>query len=473
MPVLGIPDALQPPRTARDACADSCPTARVDVAAVRFVEVDGLAIAWQQFGSGPDCLVIPPLVSNVELQWEHEFFRRAMELQARHMRVTHFDKRGIGLSDTSEHPPSLDERVHDVAAVMDAAGLERAHVFGMSEGGLMAQLFAARHPERVERMVLVNSMTVGYPTSEDPGAEEAARYDRVTEEWGRDPSYFLEWFSPSQASHEGFVRWWLRLQRQSATRAEFARQLASIRGLADEGIDPEFVRSIRSPTLVVNVTRDQVVDPASGDWLAARLADATRVTVDSDDHFFFAGAHWLETMRLVVEFKIGAPIEVPSERRLAAVVFTDIVGSTATAAAVGDASWRATLDEHDRIVWSLLDEQDGVMVAGTGDGVLARFAAPRQALEFCRRLRDRLAALGLQIRAGVHIGEIEVRPNQDIAGIAVNLAARVAQAAPSSAIFVSSTVREMLLGGDARFADRGEHALKGFDPPWRLYEVVD
>jgi class 3 adenylate cyclase/pimeloyl-ACP methyl ester carboxylesterase len=445
-----------------------CSNGRVEIADVRFVEVDGLAIAWQQFGVGPDCLVIPPLVSNVELYWEHEFFRRWMEFHARHMRVTHFDKRGIGLSDRVDRLPSLEERIHDIVAVMDAAGLDRAHVFAMSEGGLMAQLFAARYPERVERLVLVNSVTIGYPATRDV----SDKFERVIEDWGRDPHYFLEWFSPSQATNETFDRWWLRLQRQSATRTEFARQVASVVALATEPIDPDFVTSIEAPTLVVNMTRDQVIEPASGDWLAAKLPNATRVTFDSDDHFFFAGDHWFEMITLVVEFMIGAPVHAPSERKLAAVVFTDIVGSTAATAAAGDAAWGAALDEHDRIAWATSDLYSGTIVKSTGDGLLVYFDSPHAAIGFCRDLRIGLDQAGLHIRAGIHAGEIEVRANRDITGIAVNLAARIEQSAPDASIYVSSTVRDMLLGGETCFEDRGEHLLKGFDQPWKLYELT-
>ena len=444
----------------------------MEIADVRFVEVDGLAIAWQQFGAGPDCLVIPPLVSNIELQWEHEFFRRWMEFHARYMRVTHFDKRGIGLSDRVDEMPSLEERIHDIAAVMDAAELERAHVFGMSEGGLMAQFFAARYPERVERLVLVNSLTIGYPADDEAAAEVSGRFDRLIEDWGRDPGFFLDWFSPSQATNEPFARWWLRLQRQSATKTEFGRQVAGVLALATEPIDPDFVASLATPTLVVNMTRDQVIEPASGDWLAAKLPNATRVAFDSDDHFFFCGDHWIEMARLIVEFMTGATIHVPSERKLAAVVFTDIVGSTAATAAAGDAAWGAALDEHDRIAWATSDRYSGTIVKGTGDGLLVHFESPHAAIGFCRDLRTGLDRAGLRIRAGIHAGEIEVRANSDITGIAVNLAARIEQSAPEAAIYVSSTVRDMLLGGETCFEDRGEHALKGFDHPWKLYELI-
>ncbi len=354
----------------------------MDVSDVRFVEVDGLNIAWQQFGEGPDCLVIPPLVSNIELEWEHEFFRRTLEFHGRHQRVTHFDKRGIGLSDRFSGSVTLEERIGDIVAVMDAAGLDRPHVFGASEGGLMAQLFAARYPERVDRLVLVNSLVAGFAVSPDVAAGMQANWERVVQDWGRDARFFVEWFSPSNASNESFVRWWGRLQRQSATQAEIAHQIENVATL--HAIESDFPAAIEAPTMVVNSSGDQIVDPRSGDVLARLIPGARRTLIDNDDHFFFLGDHWLDSMSVIVEFLTGAaPIEA-TERCFASVVFTDIVGSTATTAAVGDAAWRAALDEHDGIAWAASERHAGTIVKSTGDGLLVRFASPHEALGFCR-----------------------------------------------------------------------------------------
>lgn len=443
----------------------------MEMTEVKFVEVDGLAIAWQQFGSGPDCLVIPPLVSNIEIQWDHEFYRRALEFQGRHLRVTHFDKRGIGLSDRCDRLPSLEERIADIGAVMDAAGLERCHVFALSEGGLMAQLFAARHPERVDRLILGNSVVAGFPVGPEAASRLTANFERVTKDWGRDARFFVEWFSPSNAHNESFIRWWGRLQRQAATQAEFIRQLESVRAL-DAADSSSFLGDIVAPTLIINAAGDQVNDPRSGNYLAEHIAGSRHVEVDNDDHFLILGEHWLDVMILIAEFATGtAPVE-PAERQFAGIVFTDIVGSTATTATLGDTAWRRALDEHDQIAWATTAGHAGTIVKSTGDGLLVRFDSPHSAIAFCRDLRVRLAEAGIVIRAGVHMGEIEVRANKDITGIAVSLAARVEQSAPDGAIYVSSTVRDMLLGGDTVFEDRGEHTLKGFDQPWRLYELA-
>ena len=438
---------------------------------MRFVEVDGLGIAWQQFGEGPDCLVIPPLLSNIEMYWENELFRRALEYHGQHMRVTHFDKRGIGLSDRTGGDPTLEQRIGDIVCVMDAAGLERAHVFGISEGGLMAQLFAARHPERVDRLVVANSLVAGHAASPDvvPGIE--AKWTRVVQNWGRDARFFVQWFSPSNATNESFVRWCARLQRHSATQADAAHQIDNLAHL--RAMTAGFLADIEAPTLVVNSSGDQVNDPRSGDFLAQQISHAERVVVDNDDHFFLINDRWLEAAGIIVEFMTGIAPPKRTERCFASVVFTDIVGSTATTAAVGDAAWRAALDDHDRIAWPTSDRYGGTIVKSTGDGLLVRFSSPSDAIGFCRDLRVELAGIGLRIRAGIHAGEIEVRADRDITGIAVNLAARVEQSAPDDAIYVSSTVRDMLLGGDTRFEDKGLHALKGFDDPWKLYELAN
>ena len=438
---------------------------------MQFAEVDGLRIAWEQYGEGPDCVVVPPFVSNIELQWEHEYYRRVMEFLGSHLRVTHLDKRGMGLSDRTVDAPDLTARARDITAVMDAAGLERAHVLGVSEGGLMAQLFAAKHPERVDRLVLANAL----PHALDPPAEFATRaveaWPEILENWGRDGRANVEWWSPSNADNASFVRWWARFQRQAATRADVERQLASL-GLIDDPDLGDFLAEIRAPTLVVNCAGDTVLPAASGDTLAARIEGATRQTFDSDDHFYFLGDHWLEATRAIVEFMTGDVIAPPTERRFMAVVFTDIVGSTARLAEVGDAAWAAALDSHDRLAWELADRLDLTIVKSTGDGLLAMANRPGDAVSFCSRLADALAPIGLEIRAGVHAGEIEIRPNGDITGIAVNLAARVEQAAGDGEVLVSAAVREALLGGGHRFEDRGEHVLKGIAEPRRLFALV-
>ncbi|MDT5051512.1 MAG: hypothetical protein QOG75_7440, partial [Mycobacterium sp.] len=214
-----------------------CQTRRVDVPEVRFADAGGVTIAWQQFGHGPDVLIVPPLVSNVELAWEHEYYRRFLERLGRHLRVVAFDKRGVGLSDRFAKAPTLEGRTEDILAVLDAAGLERVALAGVSEGGLMAQLFTAQHPERVERLVLVNSLLgvtgfIAAHTAPDgslgPFEEKLGAFAHLVETWGREPQFMVDWFSPRYSDDAAFVRWVGRLQRQSATAQDIARQIESV-----------------------------------------------------------------------------------------------------------------------------------------------------------------------------------------------------------------------------------------------------
>lgn len=446
----------------------------VDVPEVLFTDAHGVRIAWQRFGDGPDLLMIPPLVSNVEIAWEHEYYRRFLEYLALHLRVLAFDKRGMGLSDRFGSAPTLEERTDDILAVLDAAGVERIAIGGVSEGGLMAQLFTALHPDRVERLILINSLpgvtgflaTLSGPDgSLGPVEEKLARFDRLVETWGHDPQYMVDWLSPRLSDDAAFVRWVGRLQRQSATAQDVARQIESLTKLdaADR------LGEIEAPTLIMHSARDQVVPFAAAPWLAERIRGSTVVELDSDDHFALTDAGWRDVADRLIEFVTGASPTREVERRVQTVVFTDIVASTSGAARVGDDAWRRLLDAHDRVAWDVVGRTSGSIVKSTGDGVLARFDSPSEALAFATELRRALEALGLRIRCGLHTGEVELRANGDITGVAVNLAARVESACEDGAIYVSSTVCDLLLGGTARFEDRGEHQLKGFDRPWRLF----
>jgi class 3 adenylate cyclase len=449
----------------------------MEVPEVRFTTSGGSRIAWQQWGSGPDLLMIPPVISNVELLWEQELYRRAYEYYGEHLRVTTFDKRGVGLSDRFVDPPTFEQRVEDILTVMDAAGLARPNVQGTSEGGQMAQLFTLAHPDRVDRLVLTNSnpgaaafhaLHVDADGSEERYAEMVRKYARLIETWGTDPQYFVDWYNPGQSANPAFVRWMGRYCRQSVTASDLWQQLLSI---AEMDAGPR-LGEITAPTLVTHHLDDGVIPVGAGRFLASHIPEATLRELEGSDHFGLAYPGWRDLADIQIEFLTGTRPERRPDRRLASVLFTDIVGSTTRTVVAGDGEWRRTLDAHDRIAWDTANRQHGTLVKNTGDGLLLRFESPVDALAFAEELRRRLAEIGLSIRCGVHMGEIEVRADGDIAGVAVNLAARVEQAAADGAIFVSSTVRDLLLGSDTRFDDRGEHSLKGFDSPWRLYSLV-
>ncbi len=434
---------------------------------------DGLNIAYSVCGEGPRLLNVAPIVSNVELQWEHELYRRPIEHVARHVTLAQFDKRGIGLSDRTDEPPTLEQRIGDIVAVLDALGWNSANIIGMSEGGIMAQLFAATYPERVEKLVLLNSATTGRRTTiatyaDSPLPDSIGILRRIEETWGVDPSYMVEQFAPSQSDNPSFVRWMGRYQRFSASRADFARQAKSVLSL-NAGDAPE---RIAAPTLVIHVSGDRMLSVANGRMLADLIPGATYREVAGSDHFAWIMPEWRKVFDPVIEFVTGKPVAVGRQRRFATVLFTDIVDSTATSARLGDHRWREVLDSHDRVAMRLVDEYGGRIVKNTGDGLLAIFDAPSQGVACGLDLRSQLAEMGVTIRAGLHAGEIEVREDGDISGLAVNLAARVEQAAPEGELLVSSTVRDLLLGGELTCNDRGQHTLKGIDGEWRLYAVA-
>ena len=446
----------------------------------RYATSGDLSIAYQRFGEGPPLLIVPGLVTNIDVMWEHETSTRILETLARYATVVHFDKRGIGLSDRPDRAPTLEERIADMSAVMDAVGWDRASVLGVSEGGLMSQLFAAEFPERVENLILHNTLPARRYWSRIPDLIEdgdapvllstdlANRFVSLADGWPENARELVGWMMPSQSDDEAFVRWVSRFQRLSASPRDIRRQIDSV-FLLDAGDSAE---RILSPTLVVHLKGDLVL-PVSGARLLAQLIPGAKfVEVDADDHFSWASPRWRVILDPMIEFVTNAPVQQIATRKFATVVFTDIVDSTRASATMGDAAWRSVLDDHDRLARKIVHHNGGRVVTSTGDGLLMVFDVPSQGVECGRALCGELAGLGINIRAGVHAGEIEVRDDLDIAGIAVNLAARVEQAAADGEFWASSTVRDMMLGGSATFHDRGEHELKGIDGAWRLFAVA-
>lgn len=451
----------------------------MQVPETHYARAGDLRIAYQQWGEGPPIVFIPALISNIEIAWEHELYRRNFEHFGRHMTCLQFDKRGIGLSDRFEGVPTMEQRNEDIFAVMEAVGWERAHFLGVSEGAAMAQQFAADFPDKVESLMLLNTFVSPryrdrYPDYVQDGDAPLLGLDKIVERfmaiaavWSEDPRPMVEWEMPSAIGNESFVRWCGRLQRMSSSPKDFVKQLESVVAL-DAGDAPE---RITTRTLVMHVKGDRVLPVAGGRLLAELIPDAEYVEIDGDDHFAWIMPSWREIDDVLIEFATGTQVSRASTRAFATVLFTDIVGSTRQSAERGDAEWRAVLDSHDRIARKLIDEASGRVVKSTGDGLLATFATPSQGVECAVRLRDALAGIGIDIRAGVHAGEIEVHDDGDISGIAVNLAARVEQAAADGELWASPTVRDMMLGGSATFDDRGEHTLKGIDGTWKLFAV--
>ena len=445
----------------------------MEVPETRYAKSGGLNIAYQTFGEGPDLVLIPPLVSNVELSWENELYRRPSEFIGSHVRVTQFDKRGMGGSDGFDRHPTLEERIEDITAVMDAAGIEHAHFLGLSEGGLMAQLFACRYPDRVDKVVLVNTapgpqivIELAARSSRWDVSESYAHFMRLVDTWGNDPQYIVDWMMPSQSANAAFVRWVGRFQRLTASPADIRRQIDSVWSL--EGISD--LSAIRAPTLVMHARDDKVVPVDVGRLLAELIPGAELVEVDAADHFIWVAPNWRAMCEQWLSFLLPS-LATFRTRRFAAILFTDLVNSTSISAAVGDDEWSDLLASHDRTCDKVVAAHHGRLVKRTGDGILATFDTASSAVRAAIALRSELAGIGLQVRAGVHAGEIDIHDDGDISGLAVNIAARVEAAGGAGDVMVTSTVREMLLGSGLGAVERGEHTLKGIEGTWRLHAV--
>ena len=427
-------------------------------------------LAYQVIGDGPlDLVLVEGWVHHVEAFWQIPELARQRRRLGSIGRLIIFDRRGTGLSDPVglDHLPDLETQVADISAVMDAAGSTEAAILGFVEGGPIALLFAASLPERCRALVLLNTAArltadVDYPW----GAPEDMLLDiveRQAESWAEGETKHLALLAPSRADDARFNEHLAHLGRATISPgavAHFYRQavLTDVR---------ELLPIVQAPTLVLQRADSRITRPGLGRYLAENIPDARYVEVDGADHIWFT-ENADELVDEIEEFLTGARTSRDPDRKLATVLFTDIVGSTARAAEVGDTRWRALLDEHDAIVRQELERFDGHEIDRTGDGFLATFDGPGRAIRCAHSIGSALTPLGLTIRAGVHTGEVEVRGEQ-IAGLAVHIGARVASAAGGGEIVVSSTVKDLMAGSGLTIDDRGEHELKGVPGIWRLY----
>lgn len=440
----------------------------MDTPDIKFAKSDDISIAYQQFGSGPDVVAVAPFAQNVEVLWEDRHSQRLFERLSSFCRFTHFDKRGTGLSDRTVGAPSLEQRMDDFRAVMDACGIERASIAGVSEGGPMALLFAATYPARVDKLMLFGTFATA-PWNIDPGLEfqrplVEAWIDVMAEHWGTPSSIVVPSFAPSMAGDAEYCRWMQRYERASLT----PKSVREMMGL-NLAIDVRDVLPlVQAPTLVTHRLGDQIAPVAGARYLVEHLPNATLIELPGDDHLPWIGDQeaWIGPFE---EFLLGqrGTVPVDTERVLAAVLFTDIVGSTDKAGALGDRAWRDLLDAHDQAMRAEIARFGGREVKTTGDGFLATFESPGRAVRAASAMTAAGARIGCPIRAGVHAGEVELRGN-DVAGMAVHIGARVGSLAAAGEVLVTSTVRDLVIGSELRFSDRGTHELKGVQGDWRL-----
>jgi pimeloyl-ACP methyl ester carboxylesterase len=435
---------------------------------IHYARSGDLSIAYSVNGDGPDLLVAPGFISHLDFIWEELSVAHFYSRLASFRRVITFDKRGTGLSDPASHAPTLEECVDDLRAVMAAAGSERADVLGISEGGAMAMLMAASHPRRVEALVLYGSFARLLQSPDYPlgvSGEQLAKLAEVSAKgWGE--GIGLGAWAPSRRDDDELRRWWARLQRAAASPG-MVHNIFSLYPALDIR---EVLPAIQAPTLVVHRRGDRMIHPAMGRYLADHIPGAKLVELDGTDHLFFTGDADA-ILDEIEEFLTGVRPQPPVTRVLATVLFTDIVGSTERAAELGDERWRELLTRHDARVRRQLERFQGREVNTTGDGFVATFDGPARAIRCATAVCDAVRALGVEVHAGLHTGEVEMRGG-DISGIAVHLAARVASAAGPGEVLVSRTVVDLVVGSGLEFEDRGDRFLKGVPGEWRLFAVA-
>jgi class 3 adenylate cyclase len=441
----------------------------VSVPEVRYARNGDVSIAYQVVGDGgPDLTFVTGFVGHLELFWEAPHVRRFLERLASFSRLIVWDKREQGLSDRLGQPPTLEAGMDDLAAVLDAVGSERTALFGISEGGPMSILYAASFPHRVSNLVLYGTYAKAARSDDYPDGVPRDRFQRWFDEtasaWGGPAGFRL--FAPSLSDDPDMSRWWARLLR-SGTSPRAAAALMEM--YLDIDVRPA-LSAITAPTLVLHRSGDRLITVGNGRMLAEAIPGARFVELEGVDHLGFAGDQDA-ILDEVEEFITGVRREREPERVLATVLFTDIVASTERAAAAGDRDWRHLLESHDEVVRKELTRFRGREVKQTGDGFLAAFDGPARAVQCAASITDRVRPLGIDIRAGVHTGECELRGG-DVAGMAVHIGARVGARAGSGEVLVSSTVKDLVVGSGLQFEERGLAELKGVPGQWRLYALA-
>jgi class 3 adenylate cyclase len=435
----------------------------------RYAKSGELNIAYQVVGDGPlDLVYVPGWISNVELMWEEPAHAHVLGRLASFSRLILFDKRGTGLSDPVplDRLPTLEERMDDVRAVMDAVGCERGAVFGFSEGGVMSALFAATYPRRTIALALYGTFakrvwSPDYPWAPTPETREV-ELELLERNWG--DRMDLDQLAPSES--DAFKQ---RLASYFRRSASPGAGVALLRMNTQHDIR-HILPSIKVPTLVLHRVDDVDVKVEEGRWIAAQIPDAKYVELSGDSHTLWGG-NTDEVVDELEEFFTGARRGPEPDRVLATVLFTDIVGSTQKAVELGDRRWRELLAGHDSIVRRQLERYRGREVDTAGDGFFATFDGPARAVRCATSIRDAVGALGLEVRAGVHTGECELDGDK-VRGVAVHTGARVSALAQPGEVLVSGTVRDLVSGSGLAFEDRGEHALKGVGTR-QVYAVVN
>lgn len=437
---------------------------------VEYAKNGDIELAYTCIGSGDrDLLMFSGGPSNFEVLFEFPAIQRGFETLKGIGRLIVFDRRGSGTSDRLCGPGTLEEGMDDTLAVMDAAGSEKAAVFGIHEGGCLAMLLAATHPERVDALVLYGAFASttwheDYPWGQQPD-ERDEQIDFVVETWGKTngPAAFV---NPRAADDEGFLRWWAKWQRHSVSK-DAIRRFFDISARTDVR---SVLPAIQVPTLILHRTQSLAVPVENARYLHDHITDSKLVELEGEDFLPFLGDSQA-IVDEVEEFLTGSRRMRDDERVLATLLFADIVDSTQRAGKLGDQEWKSVLDEIDKRVTTQVEWHGGRVVKQLGDGYLATFDRPAQAVRCAARICRETKSLGVEFRCGLHTGEVEVR-GEDIGGIAVHIAARVMEAAQPGDILVSSALPPLIAGSGINFADKGPHELKGVAGTWNLHAVT-
>jgi class 3 adenylate cyclase/pimeloyl-ACP methyl ester carboxylesterase len=432
----------------------------------QYADSNGVSIAYQVVGEGErDIVFVPGFMSHVELNWEYPFLADFLDELASYARLIVLDKRGTGLSDRAAGLGTFEERMDDVRAVMDAAGSERAHLVGTSEGGAACVLLAASDPARIASLTLSGAACPGAFDLDDRAKDAMLGFIRSGWHTGRVLDFFVQHPTDRDQALAALARF-ERYCCEPSIAEEIMRRIL-------ESDIRDVVPSVTVPTLVLHNRHDPVVPVAHGEFYRDHIPGAECTIFDLDFHGSWQTEQYRPFLDAIRRFVTGdAAAPAPRvDRVLSTVLFTDIADSTARAAEMGDGRWRKLLDGHDAAAAEEVTAHGGVLVKSTGDGILARFDGPSRAVSCAHSLRRRADQLGLRTRAGAHTGEIEVR-GDDVGGIAVHIASRVASLAGPGEVLVSRTVKDLSVGSDVTFEDRGEHALKGVPDSWQIYATT-
>ncbi len=435
---------------------------------IHYARSGEVSIAYQVIGDGPrDLLLVPGWVSHLEVFWQDPSCRQFMERLASFCRLIRIDRRGTGLSDRIGGPATLEQRMDDVRATMDAVGSESASLLGISEAGPMCLLYAATYPERTDSLILANT-TAAFVGNDYEGSATreslAAFFDRVEESWGTGLSARV--LTPSSKDDPEVVRAWARLERNSVSPRDARRLFA----LLEETDARHVLSSISVPTLVLHSKGDRACPVAGGRYLAEHIAGARIVEFDSDDHVPWHLDNSDLFLPEIEEFLTGTRGATEPDRVLKTVMFCDVVESTQRAVELGDRAWGEVLDRFYETIRTALKTWRGEEIDTAGDGFFAAFDGPARAIRCAVSIRDALSQADVPVRVGLHTGECELIGGK-LGGVAVHTGARVAGAARPNEVLVSSTVKDLVAGSGLRFEDRGQHELKGLPDRWQLFSA--